>query len=325
MNAAPLVSVIIIFLDEERFLPEAVQSVRGQTFDRWELILVDDGSRDRSGAIGRKLAADDPHRIRYVRHDDGGNHGMSASRNLGLSLARGRYVAFLDGDDIWLPIKLERQTALLAQHRAAAMVFAPLLRWRRWTGEPDAADLEDLMGVGRRKFGSHPLAHRLVDPPGLLRLMLPDDYFIPGGALIRRDVLTSVGGYEESFRTSYEDAVVMMKIAAQFPVFVDDKVVYLYRMHPESCTAVESSSELIDTKRTAYLDFTDDHLRRLGLLTADLDRALRRARRSTHDQRLWANRALAGARSLGRRTMPRMVRDEMRRWWRLRTRPDVVP
>ena len=325
MTLSPLVSVVIIFLDEERFLAEAIESVRRQTLDRWELILVDDGSRDRSGTIGRQAAASDPHRIRYVRRDEGENRGMSASRNLGLSLAQGRYVAFLDGDDVWLPTKLERQTGLLAQHRAAAMVFAPLLRWHRWTGRPDAADLEDLMGVGRRKYGSHPLAGRLVEAPRLLRLMLRDDYFIPGGALIRREVMTLVGGYEDSFRTSYEDAVVMMKIAAQFPVFVDDKVVYWYRMHPDSCTAIESSSEMIDTKRTAYLDFTDDYLRSQRLLTSDLDRAIGRARRSTHDRRLLANRALLAARTLGRRTMPRSVRDELRRWWRLRTRPDVAP
>lgn len=322
--AAPTVSAIIIFLDEERFLAEAIESVQRQTFDDWELILVDDGSTDGSGDIARR-AAEGCSRTRLVHHPDRANRGMSASRNLGVSIARGGLIAFLDGDDRWLPTKLERQVALHHSHPAAAMIIAPLLRWRRWTGDPDAADLEDLMGVGRRKFGAHPFAGRVIPPPKLALLMLRDDYFIPGGALIRRDVLGAAGGYEESFRTMFEDAVVMMKIAAEYPVYVDDHVTYYYRMHPNSCTNIESDSATIDRRRSDYLDFVDTYLHDRGLRTAALTRALHRARRSTHHRRHRRHRLLATARAAGRRTLPRGLRDVLRRQWRLRTRPKLVP
>lgn len=323
-SAEPLVSAIIIFLNEERFLAEAIESVRRQTFDDWELILVDDGSTDGSSEIARQAAEGCP-RTRLVHHPGRANRGMSASRNLGVSVAGGSLIAFLDGDDIWLPTKLERQIALHRSHPDTAMIVAPLLRWRRWTGEPDAADLEDLMGVGRRKFGSHPFAGRLIPPPKLALLMLGDDYFIPGGALIRRDVLATVGGYEEAFRTMYEDAVVMMKIAAEYPVYVDDHISYYYRMHPDSWTNVESDSALIDRRRSDYLDFVDTYLTDRGLKAGRFDRALRRARRSSHRQRRRRHQLLAAARALGRHTLPRSLRDALRRQWRLRTRPKLVP
>src|ERR1700752_2947232 len=98
MSSAPLVSAIIIFLNEERFLAEAIGSVIGQSHANWELLLVDDGSTDRSTAIAREHAARMPDRIRYYEHEAHANRGMSAARNLGLDHARGRYIGFLDGD-----------------------------------------------------------------------------------------------------------------------------------------------------------------------------------------------------------------------------------
>src|SRR5260221_13006285 len=109
--SVPLVSAIIIFLNEERFLAEAVESVLAQSFVDWELLLVDDGSTDGSAALAGSFARKH-HRIRYLRHPDRANHGMSASRNLGLDHARGQFVGFLDADDVWLPNKLSEQLAV---------------------------------------------------------------------------------------------------------------------------------------------------------------------------------------------------------------------
>src|SRR5690606_28181582 len=103
MPTSPTVSVIIIFLDAERYLNEAIRSVFDQTVSNWELLLVDDGSSDASSTIARCHAAAMPERIRYLEHSGHENRGMSASRNLGIRTARGRYVAFLDADDVWLP------------------------------------------------------------------------------------------------------------------------------------------------------------------------------------------------------------------------------
>ena len=102
----PLVSVVTIFFNGERFLADAIESVLAQRFDRWELLLVDDGSTDGSTAIARGYASAHPDRIRYLEHDQHANLGMSPSRNVGIRASSAPYVAFIDADDVWLPAKL---------------------------------------------------------------------------------------------------------------------------------------------------------------------------------------------------------------------------
>jgi glycosyltransferase involved in cell wall biosynthesis len=107
------VSVIIIFLDAERFIREAIESVFAQTHDNWELLLVDDGSTDGSRSFALRYAEEHPDKVRYLEHANRQNKGMSASRNLGIANAKGEYIAFLDADDVWLPNKLEHQVTIL--------------------------------------------------------------------------------------------------------------------------------------------------------------------------------------------------------------------
>ncbi len=100
MSQDPLVSAIVIFFNAEQFLREAVDSVFAQTYDNWELLLVDDGSTDGSISIARSYADRHPERVDYLQHEHQGNRGRSTSRNLGISHARGQYVALLDADDV---------------------------------------------------------------------------------------------------------------------------------------------------------------------------------------------------------------------------------
>jgi len=123
VSAPPLVSVVAIFLNGERFLDEAIQSVIAQSYPHWELLLVDDGSTDGSSALARAWAEREPHRVRYLEHPGHRNHGMSASRNLGLHHARGEYLALLDADDVWLPGKLARQVEILQAHPGVGLLF----------------------------------------------------------------------------------------------------------------------------------------------------------------------------------------------------------
>src|SRR5919198_1004258 len=109
INDGPLVSAIIIFLNAERFIQEAIESVFAQTYDAWELLLVDDGSTDGSTAIARRYAEQHPGKVRYLEHNGHQNRGKSASRNLAIRNCTGEYIAFLDADDVWLPRKLEQQ------------------------------------------------------------------------------------------------------------------------------------------------------------------------------------------------------------------------
>lgn len=112
----PLVSVITPIYNCQSYLQATVLSVINQTFYDWELILVDDKSGDESLMIAQQLAKED-NRIRVISLDE--NSGAAVARNKGIDLAEGRYIAFLDSDDMWLPEKLEKQISFMERENVA--------------------------------------------------------------------------------------------------------------------------------------------------------------------------------------------------------------
>ncbi|MBR9823323.1 glycosyltransferase family 2 protein [Salipiger thiooxidans] len=128
-NDPPQVSVILPAYNAEAFLSRAMESVRNQSFPDWELLVVDDGSRDGTAALAEAAAASDP-RIRAVISPR--NAGAAAARNRGLAEARGRYIAYLDADDEWLPEKLSEQ---LAHLQATGASFGYCGFWRIIRGQ----------------------------------------------------------------------------------------------------------------------------------------------------------------------------------------------
>src|SRR5687768_13986927 len=101
----PLVSVIMPAYNVEKFIQQSIDSVLGQTFSSWELIIIDDGSTDNTVPIVEENQARTD-KILLIRQE---NKKQAAARNAGLRIAKGRWIAFLDSDDIWLPNKLEVQ------------------------------------------------------------------------------------------------------------------------------------------------------------------------------------------------------------------------
>ena len=101
--ARPRVTIIVIFLNAAPFLAEAVDSALAQTFQDFEIILVDDGSSDGSTELAQAYARRHPAKVRYLEHPGHVNRGMSASRNTGAAAGGGDLIAFLDADDVWEP------------------------------------------------------------------------------------------------------------------------------------------------------------------------------------------------------------------------------
>jgi teichuronic acid biosynthesis glycosyltransferase TuaG len=119
-----LVSVVMPAHNSQGSLAESVQSVQAQTYGDWELIIVDDASRDGTLAMARQFASDDP-RIRILGLEQ--NVGVAEARNRGIGAARGQYLAFLDSDDLWLRNKLEIQIDFM-RSRGAPFSFAQYRR-----------------------------------------------------------------------------------------------------------------------------------------------------------------------------------------------------
>ncbi len=286
MNAAPRVSAIVIFLDEARFITEAIESVRAQTCDDWELILVDDGSTDASTAIARDYASREPHRIRYAEHPGHANRGMSESRNLGVALARGGFIGFLDADDVWQPRKLQEQLAVFDAHPEVQMVYGRTQLWHSWRD----AGAEDVFC----DLGLPP--DTVVLPPRLLVSLVENRAQTPTtcNALMRRSALESAGGFEPAFRGMFEDQVFFMKLAAASPVFVASKVWARYRQRDDSSSAREERSGEVRASRRRLLEWLDRYLRENGIRSPDVRSELRRQQRMTRWPMFYGLLAWAG-------------------------------
>ncbi len=232
MQHKPLVTAVIIFLNTEPYLQEAIESVLKQTYAHWELMLVDDGSTDGSTAIAQQYAAQYPDKIHYLEHPGHQNRGMSASRNLGIRRGTGEYIALLDSDDVWLPRKLEDQVALLNAQPEAAMLYGRTQFWHSWAGDPDEFQYDHYTDLGLEP-------NRLVQPPNLLTLFLKKEDTIAStcSILLRRSAFERFGGFEENFRAMYEDMVFYTKLYLEAPVYVTDGCWDRYRQHSNGCNA----------------------------------------------------------------------------------------
>jgi glycosyltransferase involved in cell wall biosynthesis len=270
--AEPVVSVVTPFLDAERFLEEAIESVLAQQYPEWELLLVDDGSTDASTAIAKR-AADEDARVRYLEHPGHANRGKNAARNLAIERARGRYVTFLDSDDVWFRDTLGRQVAALWKHPDAAMVYGSAEWWHSWRG-PDAPKQDRCDRTGS-KVARPEAVH---DPPELVTLFLRDGGAVPclHVLAVRTDVVRSAGAFDHLLDDLYEDQVLIAKICLEWPVFVTASVLGRYRQHEsQSCARADAATEA--AARATFLRWLADYVDERGIENAELRDALDQA------------------------------------------------
>jgi glycosyltransferase involved in cell wall biosynthesis len=253
MDDRSFVSVVIPFFNAEKFIEEAIMSVLAQTYETWELFLVDDGSTDDSTSIARDYATKYAASVFYLEHTDHQNLGKSASRNRALQNASGKYVAFLDADDVWLSNILEEQVGILESHPEAAMVYGPIQWWYSWTGVPEdrGRDYIEELGVP---------PNTVIEPPRLLTLFLQNKAAVPSDILVRREILDRVGGFEEKFKVMYEDQVFYAKVCLAAPVYASSQCWYRYRQHPDSSCAMGMITGEYYASRPVFLDWLRTYL-----------------------------------------------------------------
>ena len=306
MNRKPLISVVIIFLNAERFIAEAIESVFGQNYDDWELLLVDDGSSDISSSIARRYTEEHPGKVYYFEHAGHENRGMSASRNLGIRHARGQYIALLDADDVRLPKKLEYQVEILSRYPEAGMVVGPIQWWYSWTGKPD-----DFARDFVAPFPPELPSDSLVEPPKLLISLLRQATVSATSSLLRREVVDFVGGYEEDFRGMFEDQAFAAKVYLTAPVFVAADCHYKWRKHPNSCCAVAVETAQYEHARFDFLRWLQRYLSQRQISHIELECTLENELCKSHqwhpglgNSQNWANQIKALAKSVAHRFIP---------------------
>jgi glycosyltransferase involved in cell wall biosynthesis len=269
-----LVSVIIIFLNAEKFMEEAIASVLAQTYDNWELLLVDDGSTDASTQIAQRYVTQYPEKVYYLEHSCHQNRGKGASRNLGIRHAKGKYIAFLDADDIWLPLKLEQQVAILEKQPEAGMLYGDTKYWYSWTGNPEDVQRDFVPKLGVQ-------LNILIKPPKLLPLYLRGKAAVPCtcSILVRREVVEEVGGFEEAFQgiyNVYEDQAFYAKVCLKTAVLASNTCWDGYRQHPDASVAVARKSNQEYYARQFFLKWLEDYLSQNRIKDVEVQQALQK-------------------------------------------------
>jgi glycosyltransferase involved in cell wall biosynthesis len=203
----PIISVVVAVRDVERTLEQSLASVLGQTFPNFEVIIVDDGSTDRTGDIARQAATRD-RRIRVLHQE---KRGLAASLNRAIAVARGRYVARQDGDDVSMPERLDRQIRRLETDSGLA-------------GLGTAAVVIDATG---RPIGRFPTAHGTAAVRDGLCAMRTTP--VHGSMMLRKERLAAVGGYREAFHAS-QDFDLWLRLLERFEIDNLDEPLYHWRM-----------------------------------------------------------------------------------------------
>ncbi len=219
----PTVSVIVPTYNTIAYLPDAIESILQQTFEDFEILLVNDGSTDSTAEWAKKIT--DP-RVRYIEQN---NQGLSAARNTGLDLAQGRYVAFLDADDVWEPTKLDKQVALLETNPDIGMVHS-------WVWFMD--------GEGR---STGRIWKTQAEGMALAHLLQRNDVAVLS-ALVRRECFTRIGGFDIALR-SLEDWDLWLRLAVNDSIAVIREPLAYYRQLPGSmsrnCEVMEASFKTV--------------------------------------------------------------------------------
>lgn len=222
----PLVSVVVPAYNSERHLRGTIETVLAQTYPHWELIVVDDGSRDASLQIARDLAQQHPERIRVFTHPDRANRGVSATRNLGIREARGKYIAFLDADDRWRPDKLRRQVSLMESNPQIGLSYTKSGILREGIGEQFVP--------GAEKLGWAAPADRVA---ALTLLLTLDLNYIFSSVMVRADALREAGGFDEDLPFQSEDRILVTKICSRHKLGFVGRNLCEYLSHDGSYTA----------------------------------------------------------------------------------------
>lgn len=208
VDRVPAVSVVIATYNMAQYLQEAIRSVLQQTMGDLEVHVVDDGSTDGTREAVQAFANDE--RVHYHTQP---NSGQTKAKNLGIRHATGRFIAFCDADDLWLPDKLERQLPLFDAEGRVGVVYSR--NQRILTAGDHALDKDETV------YYSGDVTERLFN----------FNFISFGTAMVRRQCIEEFGAFDEQFRMGI-DWDLWLRISTRYQIRFLDAVTYLYRVWP---------------------------------------------------------------------------------------------
>lgn len=215
-----MVSIIVPTYNREKEISRAINSILQQTYEDYEIIIVDDGSTDHTRSVVEQIKDD---RIRYIQLEQ--NQGAGHARNIGIQEARFDYIAFLDSDDEWMPDKLNLQMdKLLSSGEKFGMVYCRMSGYQRHSDARFICPPMELKNeVLEGELFDKLLLHNVIGTPTVL---------------LRRECLEQIGGFKESL-LCLEDWELILRIAKEWKIgFVDKILVEVHKLDGSISTNV---------------------------------------------------------------------------------------
>jgi len=254
------VSVIIPAYNAAQFIDEALESALKQTFQEFEIIVIDDGSKDRTKEIVQCYIQKFPDKIKYFYQQNG---GVGKARNNGIREAQGEYIAFLDADDQWFPEKLELQMTYFEKNPNIDFLYSNAV-----IVDENSNDLNRLY-VKKHEFK--------ISFERMLRSLIHRDFIPVSSIMTKRAVLKELGGYDETLKFS-ENYHLILRIAEKFKMGSQCEITMKYRVSPNNQS---SHKELVN--RTD-IDILKQFVKRNKNMSADIQQMVQKRLARAHYQ-----------------------------------------
>lgn len=243
MKDSPRISVVVPAYNAADFLVPTLKAVIAQTYQQWEMLVVDDGSSDRTSELVQQMSAADS-RIRLIAQS---NQGVSAARNTGVREAQSKLIAFLDADDLWLPDKLAAHVAFMEAHPKASASFARV-------------ELINFDGTSTQRF-----TNNFVKQVAAYEVLYANPTITTSNLVIRTAIFEELSGFDETMRHDEDvDFLFRLTYRQDFALMGIDRVLLQYRMRASGLSSNLAKMEagwiaLIEKARQQAPELIEQH------------------------------------------------------------------
>jgi glycosyltransferase involved in cell wall biosynthesis len=230
MHQSPVISIVTPTFNHQNFIAPCIDSVLAQSYSNWEQIIIDDGSTDRTGEIGRRY--DDP-RVRYMYQQNQGLEALAHTYNRALAMAKGTLVAVLEGDDVWPADKLERMVQAFVDPEVV-LAYGEMREI-----DPDGNIAQRMSNTSRKRkeLPGSILFNDPVHSAAAYMLTVHGHSLVPAStAVIRRSALEAIGGFQYVPGQCYVDYPTFINLAFEGKFHYFSEIVGYRRSHSASAT-----------------------------------------------------------------------------------------
>jgi glycosyltransferase involved in cell wall biosynthesis len=224
----PLVSIIIPCYNGEKFIAEAIESIINQTYQNWELIIINDGSTDKSEKIIKQYCRKD-NRIKYKKNSK--NKGIPATRNIGIKASNGEYIALLDQDDLWINEKLEMQMKeYLKASKRVGLLFGNIM-------------VINVINKSKRIKKPININFEEISSEELFKKLYFNNFITSITVILRKECLEKIGLFNERIKWGGDDYELWLRIAKYYKFKYINQILATRREHTNNYSSTEKSVE----------------------------------------------------------------------------------